>query len=202
MKFGDGATAWGSLPFIARKNNLTATTSPTVSNDNTQYYEVGSLWSNVNAPASPLVYILTSATTGAANWQQINAGGGGGSAAWGSITGTLSAQTDLQAALDAKVATTGNETIAGVKTFSSFPVTPSSAPTTDYQAANKKYVDDSPSTAANTSLVDTDLVVAPFTNVQDFADGIDSAVLKARGTGVSSSYVSTVAVGGTTFKQR
>jgi len=30
-------------------------------------------------------------------------GGGGGSSAWGGITGTLSAQTDLQAALDAKV---------------------------------------------------------------------------------------------------
>lgn len=37
---------------------------------------------------------------------------------------------------------TGNETVAGVKTFSSFPVSPSSAPTTDYQLANKKYVDD------------------------------------------------------------
>lgn len=37
---------------------------------------------------------------------------------------------------------TGNETIAGIKTFSSFPVTPSAAPTTDYQTANKKYVDD------------------------------------------------------------
>lgn len=35
------------------------------------------------------------------------------------------------------------QTIAGVKTFSSFPITPSSAPTTDYQVANKKYVDDS-----------------------------------------------------------
>jgi len=32
--------------------------------------------------------------------------------------------------------------IAGVKTFSSFAITPSSAPTTDYQVANKKYVDD------------------------------------------------------------
>ena len=40
------------------------------------------------------------------------------------------------------VAKTGNETIAGVKTFSSFPVTPSTAPSSDYQAANKKYVDD------------------------------------------------------------
>ena len=40
------------------------------------------------------------------------------------------------------VSLTGNETVAGIKTFSSFPVTPSSAPTTNYQAANKKYVDD------------------------------------------------------------
>jgi len=40
------------------------------------------------------------------------------------------------------VAASGDETVAGVKTFSSFPVTPSSAPTTDYQVANKKYVDD------------------------------------------------------------
>ena len=34
------------------------------------------------------------------------------------------------------------QTINGIKTFGSFPVTPSSAPTTDYQTANKKYVDD------------------------------------------------------------
>lgn len=40
------------------------------------------------------------------------------------------------------VLTSGNQTIAGVKTFSSFPITPSSAPTTNYQTANKKYVDD------------------------------------------------------------
>lgn len=40
------------------------------------------------------------------------------------------------------VQTSGNQTIAGVKTFSSFPVTPSAAPAADYQAANKKYVDD------------------------------------------------------------
>lgn len=40
------------------------------------------------------------------------------------------------------VALTGNQTIAGVKTFSSFPVTPSSAPSVDYEVANKKYVDD------------------------------------------------------------
>ncbi len=43
---------------------------------------------------------------------------------------------------DNSVQKSGNETIAGVKTFTSFPVTPSLAPTTDYQTANKKYVDD------------------------------------------------------------
>lgn len=35
-----------------------------------------------------------------------------------------------------------NQNIGGVKTFTSFPVTPSSAPTQNYQVANKKYVDD------------------------------------------------------------
>ena len=40
------------------------------------------------------------------------------------------------------VHTSGTETINGVKTFGSFPVTPSSSPTTNYQIANKKYVDD------------------------------------------------------------
>jgi len=38
--------------------------------------------------------------------------------------------------------TSGDQTVNGVKTFGSFPVTPSSAPTADYEVANKKYVDD------------------------------------------------------------
>lgn len=42
--------------------------------------------------------------------------------------------------LAGKVATTGNETIAGIKTFSSSPLVPT--PTTDMQAATKKYIDD------------------------------------------------------------
>jgi hypothetical protein len=51
------------------------------------------------------------------------------------------------------VLTAGNQTIAGVKTFSSFPITPSAAPTTDYQAANKKYVDDSTTSAASVAIL-------------------------------------------------
>ncbi len=41
---------------------------------------------------------------------------------------------------------TADQTVGGIKTFTSFPVGPSSAPTTNYQLANKKYVDDSVST--------------------------------------------------------
>lgn len=48
------------------------------------------------------VTITTNATTDTIT---INATGGGGGGTWGSITGTLSTQTDLQAALDAKQAT-------------------------------------------------------------------------------------------------
>ena len=54
---------------------------------------------------------------------------------------------------------------------------------------------------ANMTLDDTDLVVADTTNLQTFAEGVDKALLKGRGTGVTSTYVSTVAVGGTTFAQ-
>jgi hypothetical protein len=51
-------------------------------------------------------------------WSGQSGGSGGGGGTWGSITGTLSSQTDLQTALDAKVGDTGDETIAGAKTFS------------------------------------------------------------------------------------
>ena len=47
--------------------------------------------------------------------------------------------TSVGIALSGKVGTTGDETIAGVKTFSSSPIVP--APTTDMQAATKAYAD-------------------------------------------------------------
>ena len=61
--------------------------------------------------------------------------------AW--VTSSIQTQLDGKAADSAVVKLTGDQTVAWIKTFSSFPVTPSSAPTTDYQTANKKYVDDS-----------------------------------------------------------
>ena len=54
---------------------------------------------------------------------------------------------------------------------------------------------------ANMTLSDASLVVVDTTNLQTFVDRVDSALLKARGTGFTSTYVSTVAVGGTTFAQ-
>jgi hypothetical protein len=47
----------------------------------------------------------------------------------------------VTAAQAGAVALTGNETVAGIKTFSSFPILPSSSPTTAYQAVHKAYVD-------------------------------------------------------------
>jgi len=47
----------------------------------------------------------------------------------------------VTAAQAGAVALTGNETVAGIKTFSSFPLLPSSVPTTSYQAVHKSYVD-------------------------------------------------------------
>jgi hypothetical protein len=53
--------------------------------------------------------------------------------------------------------------------------------------------------STNMTIDDTSLVVVDATNLQTFVEGADHALLKARGTGVTSSYVSTI--GTTTFAQ-
>ena len=53
----------------------------------------------------------------------------------------------------------------------------------------------------NITIDDTNLVIADTTNLQNYIDGVDAALLRARGTGFTSTYVSTVAIGGTTFAQ-
>ena len=57
------------------KNNVVATTTPAVSNDNTEGYEVGSQWTDVTAD---ITYFCLDATTGAAVWQSVGSGGGVG----------------------------------------------------------------------------------------------------------------------------
>jgi hypothetical protein len=44
-------------------------------------------------------------------------------------------------AIDSKVSRIDDEIIAGIKSFNSFPITPHSYPTDDFQVANKIYVD-------------------------------------------------------------
>jgi hypothetical protein len=48
---------------------------------------------------------------------------------------------------------------------------------------------------------DTNLVANATTDLQTYLDSVDHSILKDRGTGVANTYVSTVAIGGTTFAQ-
>jgi|GEM_PF-5835404 len=73
--------------------------------------------------SSTINYVWT-ATDGLGNGRwQVASGGGGGGGAWGSITGTLSAQTDLQTALNAKQVTlvsgTNIKTVGGTSLLGS-----------------------------------------------------------------------------------
>jgi hypothetical protein len=78
----------------------------------------------------------------------------------------------------ANVKKTGDQTIEGVKTFSSIPVGPSSAPTTDYQLANKKYVDD------NSPVLQG--------SIHDAFLGNDATDIKSRFTSHLADYINTV----------
>jgi hypothetical protein len=75
---------------------------------------------------------------------------------------------------DAVAKLTGNQTIAGVKTFSSSPVVP--APTTDLQVATKKYVDDKESTPGGSDTqiqFNDDGAFAGFGNYDKVAQTLD-----------------------------
>ena len=87
--------------------------------------------------------------------------------------------TATQTALDGKVSNSDNEIVSGVKSFSSFPYGPYLEPITDYQLANKKYVDDH-SGAGGDQLVDgvctTPLLINGGTNVDDILPGTDGDI--------------------------
>ena len=94
----------------------------------------------------------------------------------------LTSHTNAAAPHSGHVDTTGDETIAGVKTFTSIPVGPASDPTTDNQLARKAYVDSVASGGA--SYVeddaygagwDSDTTHAPSQNtVYDAIEGLSS----------------------------
>lgn len=75
------------------KDNFGAGSGPTSTSDAAAGYSKGSLWTTTAGAG----YVCTDNTNGAANWLSL----GGGATAWGTITGLLSAQSDLNTALNA-----------------------------------------------------------------------------------------------------
>lgn len=80
------------------------------------------------------------------SWSEVQAGGGG---TWGSITGAISSQTDLQIALDSKVTTNTAQTITGAKTFTGAVVVPT--PTVSGNPINLTYANNNFVTSSTTS---------------------------------------------------
>ena len=160
----DGVT---SLGFDGDPNTITNGTSGTDGENWLYNLPIGQFYKESNATlwwksAAPNTWIE-------------QGGGGGGGGTWGSITGTLSAQTDLQTALDAKVGDTGDETVAGVKTFSESPVVPE--PTTDMQTATKKYVDDNGGESVSfDGVYETPSGVISGTSMQEWIDAHFSSI--------------------------
>lgn len=102
------------------KNNFSATVDPTANDDITEGYDIGSRWLN---PANEQMYVCVKATDGQAVWKKVT-DQGGGTPAWGAITGTLSNQTDLSGALDGKLATTVLSGLSKITVSTSAPSSP------------------------------------------------------------------------------
>lgn len=92
--YSDAATYPSINEINLKRIQFNGQAAPTINDDGTLGYEVDSYWIYNGG-----LYICTNNATGAAVWNQVGSAG----ATWGSIAGTLSNQTDLQAALDGKV---------------------------------------------------------------------------------------------------
>lgn len=71
---GDDVVADGSNGTRVRKNKLDATTNPDETNDNTEGYEIGSVWINVT---DDIVFICADATEDNAVWKNLSASSSG-----------------------------------------------------------------------------------------------------------------------------
>ena len=90
------------------KANLSASSAPTTSNDDSQGYEPGSLWLDTT---NDEVYICADASTGAAVWKQVASGGGGS----GIEVVTVANINDPSAELNARSESTDGVTILCVQ---------------------------------------------------------------------------------------
>lgn len=112
---------WLQNTFGSKLNHILKNGVPTWNNE-TEYLAGSSVQHNGNVWLCKTTNTNSEPTDANANWKRII---------------TIEALENL---LVGYVATTGNQTIAGVKTFSSSPIVPT--PTTDFQTATKKYVDE------------------------------------------------------------
>lgn len=69
---GDSVEASSATQLSRKKNNISATTAPGVTNDTTEGYKIGSFWYDVTADKA---YVCLDVTTGAAVWIEITQGG-------------------------------------------------------------------------------------------------------------------------------
>jgi len=115
----------------------------------------------------------------------LNSGGGGGSVTGTGTTNYVSKWTGATTQGDSLIFDDGTSVSIGAS----------------LSASNLSGTNTGDQVLSDFPLDTTDLVVVPESNIQDYAEGVDHSLLKATGTGVSSTYVSTVVVGGTTFSQ-
>lgn len=92
---------------------------------------------------------------------------------------------NAKAADSAVVKLSGNQTVAGTKTFSTIPVLPNSSPTTDNQATRKKYVDDAVATRAASSHTHSISDVTSLQSALDDKVDVDALVSDDAGNAVT-----------------
>lgn len=71
------------LEDVLRLNNFSATAAPVVGNDDSEGYEIGSIWFDITNDEA---YMALDVSTGAAVWKNITASGGGATLRWAFIT--------------------------------------------------------------------------------------------------------------------
>jgi hypothetical protein len=115
-KYGDGVTAWSSLGYITTWGVSGAGEANTASNlgagDGVYATQVGVDLQFKSLTEGTGITLTPSGT-------EIEISSSGGSSAWGSITGTLSDQTDLQSELDGKADTSHTHTASDITDLAS-----------------------------------------------------------------------------------
>ncbi len=107
---GDNAPVWGNITGdLDDQADLAAALA-----DKADTADLGTMAAVDDAPSDNKEYARKNGS-----WSEVTGGGGGGSAEWGDITGTLSDQTDLKNALDAKADEADLGTMAAVNDASS-----------------------------------------------------------------------------------